>query len=176
MQIQTKELDLSFYKREKGKMITHLLARKFFWTQMAMDLKLIRTYTTLDPSQKPDVHRWWKHTMQWSRSWWRTDSIKNPLLKNISTKISNQCLNNLYLVMIAHATALSHEGRRWSTSKPLDLSCLHPACQPWFKLAVSAADLASTVPNRYQSRGPDSGKTHKTLHRWLKKCWKNHNK
>ena len=47
---------------------------------------------------------------------------------------------------------------------------------PWFKVAVSAADLAGTVSHRYRRRGLDSGETRETLHRGLKKCWNNHNK
>jgi len=40
---------------------------------------------------------------------------------------------------------------------------------PWFKVAVSAVDSKGTVPHRSQRRGTDSGDTHKTLHRELKK-------
>jgi len=46
----------------------------------------------------------------------------------------------------------------------------------WFKVAVSAADSAGIVPHRYRRLGPNSDETRETLHRRLKKCWKNHNK
>jgi len=39
----------------------------------------------------------------------------------------------------------------------------------WFKVAVSAADSAGTVPHRLLRYDPDSGETHEMLHREIKK-------
>ena len=56
------------------------------------------------------------------------------------------------------------------------LSFQFSPCLPWFPVAVSAADSAGTETDRSRRLGLVSGDARKTLHRKLKKFWKNHDK
>ena len=78
-----------------------------------------------------------------------------------------------FKVAVSAADSASTETDR---SRRLGIGLRRYAQNAWFKVAVSAADSEGTVPHRSRRRGTDSGDTSKTLHRELKKFWKNHNK